>query len=124
MDNRRKLERKRTGAYVAVFDTRTNASLGCLVDITTAGFRLLSTKPLPADRLYSVRLEIPAPVAGSKMIALETKCVWCRKNQETNLFDVGFIIRALSEDNLHRLELWMEHPSFHKSGSTVAKPQG
>jgi hypothetical protein len=124
MDNRRKLERKRTGAYVAVFDTRTNTSLGCLVDITTAGFRLLSTKPLSIDRLYSVRLEIPAPIAGSRMIALETKSVWCRKNQETNLFDVGFIIRALSEDNLHRLELWMEHPSFNKSGSTAAKPQG
>ena len=66
MDNKRKLERKRTGAYVAVFDTRTNVSLGCLVDITTAGFRLMSTKPLPTDRLYSVRLEIPAPISGSR----------------------------------------------------------
>lgn len=123
MDKRR-LERRRTGAYVAVFDTKTNASLGCLVDITTAGFRLMSTKPLPTDRLYSVRLDIPAPIAGSRMIALETKSVWCRKNKETNLFDVGFLIRALSEDNLHRLELWMEHPSFNKSEKSTCKPQG
>ncbi len=124
MDNKRKLERKRTGVYVAVFDVRTNASLGCLVDITTAGLRLMSTKAMPTDRLYSMRLEIPAPISGSKLIVLEAKSVWCRKNKETSLFDVGFIIKALSEDNLHRLELWIEHPSFIKSESPVEESQG
>jgi len=123
MDNKRRLERKRTGAYVAVFDARTNASLGCMIDVTTAGLRLMSTKPLPTDRLYSMRLEIPKEVAGASTIMLEAKSVWCRKNQDTSLFDVGFIIKALSEDNLHRLELWMEHPSFMKS-ELVEKPQG
>lgn len=124
MENKRKLERKQTGAYVGVFDTRTNANIGCIIDVTTAGLRLMSTKSIPTDRLYSLRIEIQIDILSSKFIVLEAKSVWCRKNEETRLYDVGFIIKTLSEDNLLRLEQWMEHPCFIRSDQPTQKPQG
>jgi len=57
MDEKRKHDRKRSSGYVAVIDIKTDEHLGCLVDLTLEGMRLMTKKQYEPSTISSFILD-------------------------------------------------------------------
>lgn len=81
--------------YLKVFDARTGRLLGHLVDMTGEGLMLRNREPLPVDRNFAIRMELPAAVEGQTDVVLEARSVWCRPDANPDYYGVGFRLIAV-----------------------------
>ncbi len=109
MSENRNLKRWHLIYYLRVFDLDTDSLLGHLVDITTEGMKMVSEKPVPPERDFQLRMEVPQESSASEEVLFKAHSLWCSKDTNPDFYATGFrllnpereavnIIRALIDD--------------------------
>ena len=98
--------------YLRVYDLDGDALLGHLVDLHTEGMMLVSRDPIPLDREFRLRLDMPAELPFRESIRLRARSV--RRNRDVNpdLIDTGFLMPMLSPPQAVRIERLVEELRF------------
>jgi len=103
--NRRSRKRVNLSFYLIAKDAATSEALGNIVDITPAGFLLLSAKELVPQANISVNIDLPEPVDDCQLINCICEIKRCRKSANPDFYEVGFDITYASSQT----KLIIEH---------------
>lgn len=100
MPERRTAPRKNFSFYMRVLNDDTQEILGHMVEISSAGLRLETTKALPLEKDYYLRLELTPDLGDVPYIVFIARTKWCKSDDiQPNLYRVGFaLVEALPED--------------------------
>lgn len=104
--------------YLRVFDTEAGTPLGQLADITPQGMMLISDLCAETGRAYSLRMDLPKNVMGGGHIIFHAVCKWCRRENGSGYYSMGFTITDISPQEQVILQkliktFHLEHPDVH-----------
>ena len=99
MSVERKLKRWQLIKYLSVYESDTGELLGLLVDLTVKGMKLESEKPVPAGEDFYLWMEIV-----SKRVDLKARSLWCRFDEKTKLYNMGFRLVHLPDETVSSIE--------------------
>ena len=85
----RSLKRRHLIYYLRVFDRDSNDLVGHLVDMTTRGMMLISEDPLPVDRDFRWRMDLPPGLFVSERWETTARSIWCRPDVNPAFHDTG-----------------------------------
>lgn len=93
MVERRQLPRKNFSHYMRVMNENTGELVGHLADISTGGFKLESSTPIPKNRDYFFRVDLSEEISNKPAMVFGARSKWCTKDRfDPMLYDVGFQI--------------------------------
>nr|MBN2277666.1 PilZ domain-containing protein [candidate division Zixibacteria bacterium] len=104
MAEKRRLERRNTLYYLKVFDRNTRRLTGRLTDITTEGMKLVSDKPIEANRSYKLRIVLPEPIRGKNQIVLDAVSVWSKPDPNPAYYGSGFRFTDILPESRNTIE--------------------
>ena len=110
MKERRKSARKRPTNYIAVVNRETNEPIGCLMDLTIEGLRLMHNEPVEEGALLRLRIK----VNEFEYILLDAQSRWCKKD-DADIYEIGFQTHNISADNLEKVRRLISSPTFMES---------
>ena len=85
--------------------------LGCLADVTTTGFRLVSDQPLDTPICHRLRIQLPRNPKGVDEIRLSATTRWCTKELDSDFYSTGLQIQQISNDDAGLIE-WLIRTYF------------
>jgi hypothetical protein len=95
-NEQRKMERRDFTYYMKVTDAATGNLIGYLVDISTSGFKLDSSKPIPIGKEFRLHLDLTGDIANKSSLIFSARSVWSTPDPIDPLaFKVGFQIVAM-----------------------------
>jgi hypothetical protein len=103
MHDKRKLKRRQLGVNLEMIDINTRQPLGRIVDLTTEGLMMVSSKPLDPGTFVQVRISLPEPVVGKKHLDLDMESVWGRRDINPDLHITGFQFLDPREESLQAI---------------------
>jgi c-di-GMP-binding flagellar brake protein YcgR len=110
MLEKRKLKRRQLIYYLKVMDGKTNQLLGRLADITSEGLMLISEKTIETERNFHLDLLLPTGMRGGRMINIEARSLWSKRDVNPDLIDTGFRFIKISPQDLETIdELIMDY---------------
>jgi c-di-GMP-binding flagellar brake protein YcgR len=112
MDNNRKHDRFKSRAYCSVFDTIKKISLGILVDLSVSGLQIMGEEELYAGPLFKLQIDMPKEVMNSRVLFVDAKCVWCKKDVDPKFYRSGFEFFNLSERTKERIKAYLKSSTF------------
>ena len=97
MIEKRKSKRRNFLYYMRVTDSFTQRPIGHLSDVSTVGFKLDSTEPLPVGEHYNLRLDLPTEMADKNFLVFTAQSKWC-STDKADLFtrNIGFEIISIT----------------------------
>ena len=108
-------ERCRLVFYLRLFDQKSSDIIGHLIDISTAGLMLVSTRPIEKDKIFEVRLILPKEVAGRTELQLKIRCVWCRPDPIPDFHIAGFQFVEIDLEQKKLIDALLEEFSLEDS---------
>ncbi|MCX4028236.1 PilZ domain-containing protein [Endozoicomonas sp. SM1973] len=105
---KRQLLRTEAIQPVNVYDTLSGDCLGALVNISTEGFMLITTKPLPVSRLYQCQIKISFTAGGKDTIDLAAELLWLKGSNTPEHSWAGFQVIDISEHGLRQVQQLVE----------------
>ena len=100
MPERRTVPRRKFDYYMRVLDDDTGTLLGHLIEISPQGLKLETTKPLPLQQDYYLRLELTPDLGDRPYMVFIAKSRWCKSDEiQINLYRVGFEITEIMPDD-------------------------
>lgn len=115
MDERRQHIRKRINSYIAVYERRTDDHLGCLVDMTPSGIKLMSNRAFEKGGTVSLRMEIPFEIKGGKNIFVDVLCKWCNGKNYPDLYEIGFEFQNVAPETEDIIRHLIASPLFKET---------
>nr|WP_298135845.1 PilZ domain-containing protein [uncultured Pseudomonas sp.] len=109
MDERRRHNRQQTELHLEVFELRSGAHLGRVVDLSEDGFMLFSSTPQQADTVIECRLVSEQVIEGVSEVKLGVDCLWSRPGADGQHCWAGFHIIDLAEDQAAALQVLLKH---------------
>jgi hypothetical protein len=85
-------------AHVDVYDRLRDIYLGRLVNIHSEGLMLVGDVAVEEDRIYTLDLHLPVPIAGCGSLQLGVDCLWVRTADQEDKFWAGFAIIDLAPE--------------------------
>ena len=82
-----------------IVDWHSQEELGRVLDISLGGFRMLSQKTLPQNKIFSLQIEVRMGARFSKVTTLEAGITWQKARCEDQCYEAGFYFTNLSADN-------------------------
>lgn len=80
-----------------VVDEADGKLVGHFSDISTGGFKLDSTKALPINRDYRLRIDQTGEISNKSYITFTARARWCSVDSiDPNLYNIGFEIATMS----------------------------
>jgi hypothetical protein len=105
MEEKRRYKRRSLAYYMLVVDANTEESIGRLIDLTSDGFLMDSTKQLPVAQVFHMRVETMADVTEKNFITFTARCQWCMPDAiEPNMYDAGFQITEIALEDAEILK--------------------
>jgi hypothetical protein len=90
---RRQLSRRSFSYYMRVMDESAGTLVGHFSDISTGGFKLDSSKPVPINQDYRLRIDQTGEISSKSYITFKARARWCKVDAfDPNLYNVGFQI--------------------------------
>ena len=100
MLEQRRLARRKFSYYMRVIDDETGELVGHWTDISPGGFRLETSKPIPEDTVFRLRIDLSSEIANKTFMVFGARSRWCQKDAfDPNLYVVGFQIARLPPDD-------------------------
>ena len=116
VEERRQISRRNFSYYMRVVDEADGKLVGHFSDISTGGFKLDSTKALPINRDYRLRIDQTGEISNKSYITFTARARWCSVDSiDPNLYNVGFQIVTMSPG---------DYEIFLKMFSTYGVQQG
>ena len=92
-NDKRKLERKNFAYYMRVMNETTGDLVGQLGDISSGGFKLESSKPIPLGEVFFLRIDQTGEISQKSYITFKARTRWCQKDPyDPTVYNVGFQI--------------------------------
>ena len=91
-----KKDREYKRRFFDVVNTRTDESIGHLVDLTLEGMKVISRKPIERETEFDFRIVLPEEIKGSEKVVIKAQCVWCEKDVNPEFYYTGFKIISLT----------------------------
>ncbi len=104
MVEKKRLKRRNLLYYLKVFDRDSNKQVGRMVDITIEGMMLISEKPFVAGYVFQCKMELPDEIGKGSEIFFNAKCAWCKKSDNPDIYDNGFQLLNVSQDDIEVIE--------------------
>jgi len=96
-NDKRKLERKNFAYYMRVMNESTGDLVGQLGDISSGGFKLESSKPIPLGEIFFLRIDQTGEISKKSYITFKARTRWCQKDPyDPTIYNVGFQIVEMS----------------------------
>ena len=96
----RKLKRRQLIYYLKVMDSQTEQPIGRLVDITTEGLMLVSSQPIALDKVYSLKMDLPAEMNQLKSVKFDAQSLWSNRDVNPDFIDTGFKFVDVSSNDI------------------------
>ena len=94
---RRQLARRNFSYYMLVMNESTSKLIGHLSDISTGGFKVESTHPLPPNTAFRLRIEQTGQISNKSYLIFDANAVWCQKDPyDPTMYNIGFKIVDMS----------------------------
>jgi len=94
---KRKLARRNFSYYMRIMDEVNGQLVGHLIDISTGGFKLDSSKAIPLNKDFRLRIELTGEVANKNFMIFAARSRWCQPDDiDPSSFNVGFQITNMS----------------------------
>ena len=107
--DRRSRERRSCSLYLQFFNARTGDLAGCLADISSEGFRLESTRPLPLQVDFLFRVDVPPEICNRPYIKLMARSRWGGRDPvDPRLYQTGFEITGIDAADVHVVQRILE----------------
>ena len=90
-NEKRKLPRRNFSYYMRVLKKDTGELLGQIIDISTGGFKLESSKPLPSNVQMELCIDQVNQISPRSYIVFSARTRWCdRDPYDPTIYNVGF----------------------------------
>ncbi|MFZ1850775.1 MAG: PilZ domain-containing protein [Nitrosomonas sp.] len=90
---RRKLTRRNLSYYMRVLDEVSGKLIGHLSDISTGGFKLDCSRPVPLKKDFRLRIDQTNEISNKSYMSFSARAMWCQVDQfDPNTYNVGFQI--------------------------------
>ena len=114
---KRKLARRGFSYYMRVTDETTGQTIGHLMDISTGGFKLDSSTPVPANKEFRLHIDLTSEVANKNFMVFLARSKWCRPDPiDPMSYNVGFQIT-----NMAPMDFEIFSRLFEKYGSSTTR---
>jgi c-di-GMP-binding flagellar brake protein YcgR len=117
MSDYRKEERENLKAFTPVFRLNPRAVLGYIEDLTMRGAMVMGEKSVEAGKHMTLSIEFPGslPELSTPQIVIPARVAWCRKEENTNYFKIGFEFVDLSPENERIIEALLRRYKFRRT---------
>lgn len=103
-NNLRVKKRWKLVSSLRVFDSDSDFVIGHLLDVTTAGFRLISEHPILTNTEFHLRMDKPDRLPDSVSLSLVAQSIWSKEDVDPNFFDTGFKLVEAAPDTKKYIE--------------------
>ncbi len=104
MKEKRRLQRRHLIFYLRVFKQKTNELLGYLVDINSEGIMIISENQIKINTKIKVEMALPTETGDRKPFEFEAKSKWCKKDINSDFYDIGFHFVDINPENIEIIE--------------------
>lgn len=92
MKEKRRVKRRNPLYQLQVYDQDTDELMGHISDISMQGFMMISPRQLEVNKVYTVKIKLPAEISNKKQVVVTAKSIWCKNDINPSLFSTGFEI--------------------------------
>ncbi|WKZ35782.1 MAG: PilZ domain-containing protein [Anaerolineales bacterium] len=90
-NERRKLSRKNFSYYMRVLNEVTGTLVGQLSDISTGGFKVESSQPIPLGTNFKLRIDHTGEISNKSHLTFTARARWCQVDPyDPTIYNVGF----------------------------------
>ena len=113
MSERRKEERRRLVTFAPVYDLQKGGLLGYVGDLNLLGMMLLGKTPMELERHLTLAVKFPeTPETPATRVTIPARVAWCRQEEESAYFLIGFQFLELSAENQQVIEAVLRRFQF------------
>jgi hypothetical protein len=94
--------------YFDVIDTDKILSIGHLMDLTVDGMKIVSQQEIKKGDIFNFRIDLPKEVEGVTQIYARVQCVWCNKENDTNMHMAGFKMLSITPPFAEIIEILVD----------------
>jgi hypothetical protein len=102
--DKRSLKRVEPYYYLRVYDGNTKEYVGCVVDISKKGMKLLSEKQFVIGKLYNLRFPLPDDSIFGDSMKVEARACWSTPLKNSAENEVGFEFEKTVGDGVFAVE--------------------
>ncbi|MFT3893941.1 MAG: PilZ domain-containing protein [Anaerolineales bacterium] len=119
MSENRKEERENLKAFTPVFRLNPRSVLGYIEDLTLKGAMVIGEKSQEAGKQMTLSIEFPGslPELNTPTMVIPARVAWCRKEENTDYFMIGFEFVDLSPENQKSIEALLHRYKFRRQTS-------
>ncbi len=100
MNEKRAETRRDFSYYMQLTDANTKEMVGHLSDISTGGFKIDSTHPIPVDKEFRFHLALTPDVAAKPFMIFRAKSKWCRTDPiDPFVYNIGFRLLEMHHED-------------------------
>ena len=116
MNDQRKEARKKLIAFTPVYDFRQKVLLGYVGDLTLLGLMAVGERVQEIDAEKVLRIEFPNDLPGiaNSHVVIPARVAWCRKEENTDYFMLGFEFVDLKPENERFIEALLRRYTFRR----------
>ncbi len=101
---RRAVYRRHLVFYLRIFNQEDNTIFGHVVDLSPIGLMVLTEKEVSADKVYKLRMSLPALTGERHELLFDADCRWCKEDGNPDFYLSGFQISELLDHESERLK--------------------
>lgn len=107
MPDKRKQMRVDVAVRLPVVDVNTGRLLGNLVNMSSAGFMVLTRNPLPMQSVFQLSLALPKAIHGVGTVYFGAESLWCNASDDREQYWIGFHLIDISPHDQDVLEQFL-----------------
>lgn len=98
-EGERLLKRRNLIYYLPVYQQGSEEPLGYLVDITTDGLKMVSSRAIENDHLFDLWLTLPEHYFEQRELHFKARSRWTRPDVNPDLSTTGFTLEEMGEND-------------------------
>lgn len=119
MSDHRRDERESLKTFTPVFRLNPRSVLGYIEDLTLRGAMVIGEKSMEVNKQMTLSIEFSTdlPELGTSQIVIPARVAWCRKEETTKYFMIGFEFVDLTPENEWIIETFLHRYTFRRQVS-------
>jgi PilZ domain len=114
MNNERRLRKRvNLSVYLAAIDANLHNPLGNLIDLSPAGFLLLTEHPLDQSDTLSVNIQLPSPIEETHTINVIAQIIRTKPSIKPQFYEIAFEITYASSQTKRIIEALQQQYYLH-----------
>lgn len=101
----RRKQRHELRKPIPVIDTLSGESVGALANITVEGMLIICNRPMDANRIYQIALNLPESINGHESVGVGIDCLWVKQGESQDLNWAGCEIIDADQDAIDIIEI-------------------